>query len=179
MERKIVTLGASAGGLAALEAFFKTVPEDPDCSFVIVQHLSPDFKSLMSQLLTAYTKLPIREVDSGLQIANNHIYLIPAGCLMRIADRKFELYPRNVEQMPINIFMESAAKDFGDCSVGVVLSGTGTDGTRGCKAIREVGGLIITQDPISAEFPSMPENVMRQSLSHYTLRSQSMWPIIE
>ena len=102
MTHRIVTLGASAGGLSALESFFKTVPDGTNYSFVIVQHLSPDFKSLMSQLLKAYTALPIREVESGLAIEPGHIYLMPAGRFMTLKHGIFELRPRSAEEMPIN-----------------------------------------------------------------------------
>lgn len=178
MKNIVVTLGASAGGLAALESFFGSVPDKTDFSFVIVQHLSPDFKSLMSELLAAYTQLPIREVESGLHLQPGHIYLIPAGRLMSIKDGIFKLRPRNVEEMPINVFMQSLASDYGNRAIAVVFSGTGTDGTLGCKAIREAGGLVLAQEPGTAEFSSMPESVIRKQYQHYSLDPQGMWHLI-
>lgn len=178
MKNTIVTLGASAGGLAALEAFFKSVPPDSGYSFVIVQHLSPDFKSLMSQLLAAYTEIPIREVRSRMEIEANHIYLIPAGSLMRVKDGRFDLEPRDPEKMPINIFMKSAATEFGAESIGIVFSGTGSDGTEGCRAIREAGGLVVAQSPESSEFESMPKSVISNRLSHAVAAPGDMWQLL-
>ena len=130
MQNLIVTLGASAGGLAPLEDFFKTVGEEPNASFVIVQHLSPDFKSLMAQILKDYTSLPIQKVESEMPIELNQVYLIPAGRLMTIKDGHFELGPRQLDKLPINIFMESAAEAYGERAVGIVFSGTGSDGAQ-------------------------------------------------
>ncbi|HKJ90242.1 MAG TPA: CheR family methyltransferase, partial [Oceanipulchritudo sp.] len=178
MRNHIVTLGASAGGLAALEAFFKAVPPHPGYPFVIVQHLSPDFKSLMSQLLAAYTEIPIREVRSRMEIEPDHIYLIPAGSLMRVKEGRFNLEPRNPEKMPINIFMKSIAAEFGADSIGIVFSGTGSDGTEGCRAIREAGGLVLAQSPESAEFESMPKSIISNRLSHAEAAPAEMWEIL-
>jgi len=179
MKQLVVTLGASAGGLSALESFFSLVPEKTDVSFVIVQHLSPNFKSLMSELLAAHTQLPIRKVHSGLEIEPGHVYLIPAGCLMTIKDGTFELRPRSIDKMPINVFMESLAEERGGQAIGIVLSGTGSDGTIGCKAIRDAKGLVIAQEPMTAEFSSMPESVIRSNIHHFIRAPQDMWSIIK
>jgi two-component system CheB/CheR fusion protein len=179
MKTKLVALGASAGGLTALENFFKHIPKNPGCAFVIVQHLSPDFKSLMGQLLSAYTDIPIQEVTAGLTVEPDHIYLIPAGRLMRIKENIFDLQPRNPEKMPINIFMQSMADTYGAECAGVILSGTGSDGTEGCRAIREVGGLVIAQTPETAEFESMPKSIITKNISHAQAAPKDMWHLIE
>lgn len=176
--QRIVTLGASAGGLAALEAFFKSVPARTGWSFVIVQHLSPDFKSLMGQLLGVYTEMPICEVASQMELEPDHIYLIPAGRLMRIRDGRFHLEPRDPDKMPINAFLQSAAAAFGPENISIIFSGTGSDGTAGCRAIREAGGLVIAQSPESAEFESMPRSVISQRLSHAQAAPEAMWDLI-
>ncbi|MEM7672405.1 MAG: CheR family methyltransferase [Verrucomicrobiota bacterium] len=175
----IVTLGASAGGLAALESFCKELPQSSDCAFVIVQHLSPDFKSLMSQLLAAYTHIPIKQVTSGMLIEKDNIYLIPAGRLMTIAHGAFHLRPRDQEKMPINVFLESAAEAYGNRSVGIIFSGTGSDGTIGCRTIREKGGLVLAQNPQNAEFGSMPQSIVSQGLAHAVVDSDELWNLVK
>jgi len=179
MQNLIVTLGASAGGLAPLEDFFKTVGEEPNASFVIVQHLSPDFKSLMAQILKDYTSLPIQKVESEMPIELNQVYLIPAGRLMTIKDGHFELGPRHLDKLPINIFMESAAEAYGERAVGIVFSGTGSDGAQGAAAIQKSGGLVIAQSPESAEFPSMPQSVISRGICHAIMAPEAMWPAIK
>lgn len=176
---KVIALGASAGGLSAVEEFFRTVPDESTPGFVLVQHLSPNYKSLMRELLGGYTNLPIEQVQEGMKIRPGRIYLIPAGKLMTLQDHVFQLRPRDEKEMPINTFLKSLAKDFGKDAVSVILSGTGTDGTEGSKAIAEAGGLVIAQDPESAEFPSMPQNIIRRKLNHAVLRPREMWSFIE
>jgi two-component system CheB/CheR fusion protein len=133
----------------------------------------------MSQLLTAYTSLPIHEVESEMMIEPNQIYLIPAGRLMTIKDGHFQLGPRDPEKMPINIFMDAVADCYGNQAVGVIFSGTGSDGTLGATAIRQQGGLIIAQSPETAEFSSMPQSIISKKLSHAILSPEAMWPAIE
>ncbi|MGB0372216.1 MAG: CheR family methyltransferase [Opitutales bacterium] len=175
----IVTLGVSAGGLAALESFCKELPRSSDCAFVIVQHLSPDFKSLMSQLLAAYTQIPIKQVTSGMPIKEDNIYLIPAGRLMTIENGVFKLRPRDHEQMPINVFLESAANEYGNRCIGIIFSGTGSDGTIGCRKVREKGGLVLAQDPQTAEFGSMPQSIVTQRLAHAFVDSNMLWDLVK
>lgn len=175
----LVTLGASAGGLAALENFFKLVPKEPDCAFVVIQHLSPDYKSLMSELLAVHTKLKIQKVEQGTEIEKNNIYLIPAGHLMSLdQEGRFALRPRNSSEMPINVFMNSAAEHYRNRMVAIVLSGTGSDGTNGCMSVSQAGGLVIAQDPSSAEFDSMPKSLINYGINHITATPEQMWSVI-
>ncbi|MFP4260498.1 MAG: chemotaxis protein CheB [Opitutales bacterium] len=179
MKEKLIGVGASAGGLAALEAFFRRVRPDSGCSFVVIQHLSPDFKSMMAQLLAVHTEVRIRVVEEAMPLAKDHIYLIPAGKLMTLEAGCFRLRPRNSEEMPINTFFQSLAREKTKDAIGIVLSGTGTDGTAGCRSIREAGGLVLAQEPESAEFTSMPESIIRAGLPHGVAPPEGLWSLIE
>ncbi|MEM8874694.1 MAG: chemotaxis protein CheB [Planctomycetota bacterium] len=156
----IVGIGASAGGLEPLEQFFAATPPITGMAFVVVQHLSPDYPSLMSELLARHTSLPIRRVEDGMAVGRDAIYLIPARKNMIIEDGVLRLFEqeRDDEQppLPIDVFFRSLAKDCGDKAVAIVLSGTGTDGSRGIADIKKAGGIVIVQDKVSAKFTGMP-----------------------
>lgn len=163
----VVSLGASAGGLEALEKFFDTVPADSGLAFVVVQHLSPDFKSLMNELLARHTKLKIHRVEDGMEVEPNAIYLIPPKKEMIVADGKLLLTDKDPSQglsLPIDTFMRSQAQEYGEQAIGVVLSGTGSDGTRGIRAIHEAGGFVIAQDESSANFDGMPRSAIETGI---------------
>src|SRR5688500_13483352 len=156
----VVGIGASAGGLEALERFFDNVPRDTGMAFVVVQHLSPDFRSLMDELLARHTELPIHLVEDGMVVEADHVYLIPPKKEMIISDRRLLLSDRDRHQdlpLPIDVFFRSLAQDCGPRAVAIVLSGGGSDGSRGIRAIHEAGGLVIVQDLGSAEFDGMPK----------------------
>jgi two-component system CheB/CheR fusion protein len=145
----VVGIGASAGGLDALERFFDALPTDTGMAFVVIQHLSPAFKSLMDQLLRRHTELPIHLVEDGMQVEPNHVYLIPPKKVMMIADGRLLLSEREQNQelvLPIDIFFRSLARDCGSRANGIVLSGGGSDGSRGIRDIHAAGGLVIVQD---------------------------------
>ena len=157
----VVGIGASAGGLEALEQFFRHAPTDQDLSYVVVQHLSPDFDSLMDQLLARETKLPIHLIEDGVRVEPNAIYLLPPkkevilsdGCLL-LTQR-----PTNRElSFPIDSFFRSLAQDAGPRAIAVVLSGTGSDGSRGITDVHEAGGFVISQSEKSAKFDGMPRS---------------------
>jgi two-component system CheB/CheR fusion protein len=155
----LIGIGASAGGLKPIEAFFDHMPDDTGMSFVIVQHLSPDFKSLMDELLARHTDMPIHKVVDGVVIEPNSIYLIPPEKNMAIRDGKLMLTDKSAKpalHLPIDNFFTSLAKEVGRDSVAIVLSGTGSDGSRGIKEVREAGGLVVVQQPESAGFDGMP-----------------------
>jgi two-component system, chemotaxis family, CheB/CheR fusion protein len=180
--KNLVIIGASAGGLKALEKLVKTLPESTDCAFVIIQHLSPDFKSLMAEILKVHTKLPVQEVSEGMKLEKDHIYLIPPGFSMILDDDKFCLKKRDSKRettvLPINTFMVPAAINYGSKCIGMILSGTGFDGTKGCKAIKESGGLVLAQNPDSAEFNSMPQSIINSKLAHLILEPEKTWGVI-
>ena len=162
----IVGIGASAGGLQPLEQFFESLPVNSGGCFVVVQHLSPEFKSLMKELLGRRTKMPVFKVEDQMQPEADSVYLIPPGQNLTIRERRFHLSSQErdaaspVPHYPINLFFESLAEDCAERAIGVVLSGTGTDGTRGLQAINEVGGLTLVQAPDTAEFDGMPNNAI-------------------
>ena len=175
----LVVVGASAGGLKALEGFVKSLPTEIDSAVVIIQHLSPDYKSLMAELLENHTKIPIKVVESEMKLEKNHIFLIPAGFTMTINEKHFLLRERNSEALPINTFMSSAATLYKNRCIGVILSGSGFDGTLGCERIRECGGLILAQNPESAEFDSMPRSIVHHHLEHKVIEAKTIWSTIE
>ena len=157
----VVGIGASAGGLEALQEFFKNMIPVPDVAFVIIQHLSPDYKSFMNELLSRYTSIKIEVVTDGMALKSNHIYLIPPKMNMTIFHGVLylnELSATRTLNLPIDIFFRSLAKDQEKNAVGIILSGAGSDGTLGIKAIKEFGGMTMAQDEKSAKFESMPHS---------------------
>ncbi|MCM2373478.1 chemotaxis protein CheB [Aporhodopirellula aestuarii] len=171
-EFHIVGVGASAGGLEALEAFFRAIPADSGMAFVVIQHLSPDFKSHMEELLARQTSIPVHRVENGQRVRPNHIYLIPAKMEMVINEGKLLLTERSSDRTmvhPVDQFFRSLATDVGRYAVGVVLSGTGNDGARGVRDIHEAGGLVIAQDDVSAKFYGMPGSARETGMVHVVL----------
>ncbi len=159
----IVGVGASAGGLAALEDLFANMPIDTGMAFVVIQHLSPDFKSLMCELLARHTQMKIHRVENHMVIEPNRIYLIPARRNMVVSEGRLlltEQDPAGGLNLPIDIFFRSLAQDVGKRAIGIVLSGTGSDGSRGIEDIHAAGGLILAQDAESAGFDGMPRNAI-------------------
>ncbi len=162
----VVAIGASAGGLEALERFFSHCPPDTGGAFVVIQHLSPDHKSMMHDLLGRYTRMAVNVVADGMAVEADHVYLIPPGTIMRVQDGRFELTPKNPHQLslPIDIYLSSLAEEQADRAIGVILSGTGSDGTRGATAINAAGGFLLAQDPSDARFDGMPSSVIATGL---------------
>ena len=163
----IVGIGASAGGLEALEKLFSEMPVDSGMAFVVVQHLSPDFKSLMDELLARHTSMPIHRVKNGMPVEPNGIYLIPSKKNMVISGRRLLLTEQDTSgglNLPIDIFFRSLAHDVGNRAVAVVLSGTGSDGSRGLQDVHESGGLVVAQDVQSSAFDGMPRNAIATGL---------------
>jgi two-component system, chemotaxis family, CheB/CheR fusion protein len=161
----VVGIGASAGGLRALEEFFENMPTDSGAAFVVIQHLSPDFKSLMKELLERRTRMEIYRVTDGMVLAANSVYLIPPGKNLVLENNQLRLLEqeernRHGLNFPIDIFLESLARNYADRAVGVILSGTGSDGTNGLRAINEAGGFAMVQEPLSAEFDGMPRTAI-------------------
>ena len=168
----IVGIGASAGGLSALEQFFDNMPPNTGMAFVIIQHLSPDFKSLMDDLLSRHTKMPIHRVTNGIELQPNSIYLIPPKTHMTVREEHLYLTERTVSpqvELPIDIFFNSLAEDVGGRAVGVVLSGTGSDGSRGIVSINKNGGLVVAQSPESAQFDGMPRSAIATGVCDFIL----------
>lgn len=162
----VVGIGASAGGLRALEEFFENMPADSGAAFIVIQHLSPDFKSLMKELLERRTRMRIHRVEQGMAIAPNNVYLIPPGKNLRIKEDKLQLSEQQSRKVhgaisfPIDIFFNSLAESYAERAMGIILSGTGSDGTRGLQAIKDAGGTVLVQDPNTAEFNGMPQSAI-------------------
>ena len=159
----IVGLGTSAGGLEALELFLRHVPSECGMAFVIVQHLSPDHIGNLPELLQRYTIMKVQQVNDTITVLPNCVYVIPPNKDMTISNRSLHLGVPDVKhglRLPIDTFLRSLAADCNEQSIGVVLSGMGSDGTLGLLAIREQGGLTLVQDPASAKFDSMPRSVI-------------------
>ncbi|KAA5542639.1 PAS domain-containing protein [Roseiconus nitratireducens] len=155
----VVGVGASAGGLEALEELFSVLPTDSGMAFVVIQHLSPDFKSHMQQLLGRKTKMPVHRVENGMRVDSNAVYLIPPRKEMVISSGKLLLTEKATDgslSHPIDQFFRSLASDVQKKAIGVVLSGTGSDGSRGIQHIHEAGGFVLAQDANSARFDGMP-----------------------
>ena len=176
-ETRIIAVGASAGGLEALKAFFENVPEETPSAYVVIQHLSPDYKSMMGELLKRSTKLSIVEVTNAMQVKPGHIYLIPPVNNLLIKDGLLCLQDKPKNQslnLPIDIFFESLSKERKEKAIGVILSGTGSDGTRGARAIKENDGMIMVQEPSEAQFDGMPKSAINTGLVDYVLPVKDM-----
>ena len=173
----VVGIGASAGGLDPIEKFFDNLPRDTGMAFVIVQHLSPDFKSLMDELLARHTEMPIHLVEDGMLVEANHIYLIPPKKEMLISGGRLLLSDRSRQKeltLPIDVFFRSLAQDCRSRAIAIVLSGGGSDGSRGIRDVREAGGLVIVQDTDSAQFDGMPKTAREVGVAQWVLGPQDM-----
>ena len=159
----VVGIGASAGGLEAFLQVFAKMPVDTGMAFVLIQHLDPTHPSLSPEIIARSTELEVEEVTNGIRIQANHIYIIPPNYMMEIQNGTLTLSARDAapgHNMPIDCFLQSLARSEKSQSIGVVLSGTGTDGTLGLKAIKEEGGVTFAQEPSSAKFPGMPKSAI-------------------
>ncbi|HDQ14297.1 MAG TPA: chemotaxis protein CheR, partial [Sediminispirochaeta sp.] len=175
----IVGIGASAGGLAAFEAFFSGMPADsePGMAFVLVQHLAPDHKSMLKDLIKRYTRMQVFEVEDGMSVRPNCAYIIPPGHDMSFLQGCLKLHkpaaPRG-HRLPIDYFFRSLANDQGERAIAVVLSGTGSDGALGIRAIKGEGGMIMVQSPDSTEYDGMPRSAISTGLVDFVIPPSEM-----
>ncbi|CAD5249133.1 MULTISPECIES: CheR family methyltransferase [unclassified Imperialibacter] len=156
----VVGIGASAGGLEALQELFNNLSSTTGMAFVVVQHLSPNFKSLMDELLSKHTDMPILGARDNAIIQPNHIYLNPSHKNIIVQDGLIRFLPKEPMgslNLPIDRFFNSLAEEYREKAIGVILSGTGSDGSSGIKVIKENGGIVIVQDPGDAKFDGMPK----------------------
>jgi two-component system CheB/CheR fusion protein len=175
--RYVVGIGASAGGLDPLTRFFDHLPTDTGMAFVVVQHLSPDFKSLMDELLARHTRLPINLVEDGMPVEADHIYLIPSRTEMIISGGRLLLSESERQQelsLPIDIFFRSLAQECGSRAVAIVLSGGGSDGSRGARDVHAAGGLVLVQDAETAQFDGMPRAARDAGVADRLLAPEDM-----
>ena len=173
----IVAIGASAGGLEAIHEFFDNMPSNGNFSFVIIQHLSPDYKSLLVELVAKHTNMKVVEARHDALVEKDYVYVIPNNKLLGIEDHRLRLSEKNFEKAPntaIDTFLKSLAEDQGSKAIAIILSGTGTDGTRGIAAIQNAGGMVLVQDPISAKFDGMPNSAIASGNVDYILSPELM-----
>jgi two-component system CheB/CheR fusion protein len=168
----VVGIGASAGGLEALETFFDHLPPAPGMALVIIQHLSPKYKSSMGQIIQRHTSLTVQEVADGLEVAPDNVYFNSPDREVAIFKGKLHLMEPRTDQvvrLPIDYFFRSLAEDLGERAICIVLSGTGSDGTLGIRAIKGEGGMVMAQNPESAEYDGMPRSAIATGLTDYIL----------
>ncbi|WP_051261494.1 chemotaxis protein CheB [Desulfovibrio inopinatus] len=173
----VVGIGASAGGFEALESFFKKMPSDSGICFVVVQHLSPDHKSLMVELLSKHTQMKVRQAEEGMPLEANTITLIPPGKIMTVTNAHLHLAEKDtrvVPNYPIDTFFHSLADNSKEHAIGIILSGTGSDGARGIRTIKESNGLIMVQEPLSAKFDGMPQSAVATGTADFILAPEEM-----
>lgn len=158
----IVGIGASAGGLEALQQFLTFLPSNTGMAFVIIQHLAPDHKSMLADILGKYSAMPVIEIENEMQVERNHVYMIPPKYNVEIKGDVLYLkeYDINLINHLIAIFFRSLAASYENRSVAVILSGTGSDGSNGIRSVKEQNGVIIVQTPESAKFDGMPRNAI-------------------
>ena len=157
----IVAIGASAGGLQALESFFGNLPDRPNAAFVVIQHLSPDFKSMMSEILQRRTTMPVAQIEDGQEIEPSRVYVMPPKKHLIVEGGRLRLTePPEAFNYPIDKFFRSLVEEWGEKTIAILLSGTGSDGTEGIQAISQAGGIGLVQSPETAQFNSMPSNAI-------------------
>ncbi len=170
-EIAVVGIGASAGGLKALQEFFEALPDNTGMAYVVITHLHPEHESHLPELLQRHTQMPVRQVTDLVTVEKDHVYVIPPNRRLVMEDSKIDLSefkePRG-QRAPIDYFFRSLARGHPN-SVGIILSGGGTDGAVGVKAIKEEGGLLMVQDPYEAEYGSMPEAAIATGLADVVL----------
>ncbi len=170
----IVGIGASAGGLDPIRKFLENLPIDMGMSFVVVQHLAPGQESLLPEILSRSTKMKVLQVQDGMQIEQDKVYVITPATTMTLKNGQLRLVPKGLALKPINDFMISLASERKTKAIGIVLSGTGNDGTEGLKAIKAEGGLTFAQDPETAQYPDMPKNAIAAEEPDFVLSPEQI-----
>jgi two-component system CheB/CheR fusion protein len=173
----IVGMGASAGGLNAFERFFANMPRDSGAAFVLVPHLDPSHASMLPELLSRYTKMSVVQAQDGMKVSPNCVHVIPPNTEMAVSNGRLVLKrPREprVLRLPIDMFFKSLAEDQKQRAIGIILSGNGTDGTLGLKAIKAELGFAMVQEPNTAEYDSMPRSAISSGLVDYVLPPEKM-----
>ena len=165
----VAGIGASAGGLEAFLQLLKGLPTDTGMAFVLVQHLDPKHDSQLAGLLERATQMPVCEAVDGQILRPNRVHVMPSNVLMTVASGRLVLVPRGNEMSPIDCFLRSLAAEYGELGVGVILSGTGADGTAGVEAVKAAGGITFAEDSASAKFSTMPENAVASGFVDFVL----------
>lgn len=172
----IVGIGASAGGLEAFKQLLQAIPEDSGMAYVLVQHLDPSHESILPIILQRVTTIPVHEITDDIHLAPNHIYIIPENKILTSTDGILQLAPRDkkIINLAIDIFFTSLAEVHKEFAVGVILSGTGKDGTEGLKAIKENGGVCFAQSLDSATYPNMPQSAINAGVVDFILSPEEI-----
>ncbi len=173
----VVGIGASAGGLEAFKRFFSTMPAKPGMAFVLIQHLDPTHESLTSELLARQTEMPVVQATDNLQIASDHVYVIPPNCYLAISGEKLHLSEpaeRRGLRVPIDFFFRSLAHERREQAIAILLSGTGSDGTNGVREIKAAGGMVMVQEPETTEWEGMPRSAIATGVVDYVLPVEQM-----
>ena len=171
VEQSVITvaIGASAGGLEAFKVFFECLAVDTGLSFVVIQHLATGQESMLTDILSRFTKIPVQVVKDGLIVKPDHVYVIPPGVTMTIEKHVLKLTSKGKSLKPIDTFFISLAEDLKSQSIGIVLSGTGSDGTEGLKSIKAQGGITFAQTPDSAQYGDMPQSAISAEATDFVL----------
>lgn len=173
----IVGIGASAGGLEAFQTFLRNMRDDSGMAFVLISHLAPNHESLLSELLDKETEMSVVQAENEMRVQPNHVYVIPPNTTLTLKQRTLQLKPPKEargHRTPIDLFFTSLAEDQKENAVCIILSGTGSDGTIGLKAVKENGGLAIAQDSDTAKYDGMPRNAVLTGLIDYVLPVEEM-----
>jgi two-component system CheB/CheR fusion protein len=165
----IVGIGASAGGLEALKGLLENLPADTGMSFVVIQHLAPGQVSMLTEILSRSTSMEVHKVTQGIKAKPNTVYVIPPDSSMTITNDTIQLHPRVQDLKAIDAFLASLAVGRKTQAIGIILSGTGADGTEGLKAIKAEGGLTFVQDPETAQYPGMPQSAIAAEAAYFIL----------
>ncbi|MEI4474213.1 chemotaxis protein CheB [Frigidibacter sp. MR17.24] len=177
----IVGVGASAGGLEAFQTLLATLRPTDDFALILVQHLDPEHDSLLPELLSKRTQLPVQAITDGMEVEAANVYLIPPGVALQIEDGRLRLIPFEAprgQRRPIDLFFESLAADQGMNSAAIVLSGTGSDGSQGVRAVKEGGGLVFAQAPQDAKYDGMPRAAIATSATDMVLPAGEMMSVL-
>src|SRR5690348_3381010 len=159
----VVAIGASAGGLDAFRILLSALPAESGMAFILIQHLDPSHASMMVDLLARHTTMSVLEARDNMRLEPDHVYIIAPGRYLAVRDGALRLSSPGASQavrMPFDVLLQSLAEEFGERAVCIILSGTGTDGSTGARAINEVGGLVVAQDPEEAEYDGMPHSAI-------------------
>jgi two-component system CheB/CheR fusion protein len=177
-DQVIIAIGASAGGLEAIHDFFDSMPETHNLSFVVIQHLSPDYKSLLVELVSKHTEMKVYEAGNKMKVEKNCIYIIPPKMMMTISGGYLQLSEKESSNKgpntAIDTFLFTLADDQKERAIAIILSGTGTDGTRGVEAIKQNGGLVLVQKPESSKFDGMPRSAIATGFADAVLTPEEM-----
>jgi two-component system CheB/CheR fusion protein len=173
-ELPIVGIGASAGGLDPIRKLLENLPVESGMAFVVIQHLAPGQDSLLPEILSRSTKMKVQQVQDGMQVEQGNVYVITPGTTMTLKNNQLRLVPKGLALKPINDFLISLASEKKTVAIGIVLSGTGNDGTEGLKAIKVEGGITFAQDPETAQYPDMPKNAIAAETSDFVLSPEQI-----